>query len=97
MRLFLDRWYRRSTRGLRDVPYTKRRTVSVGPPFSATTSQPQKSRARCAASAIEWAEGRRYLGLDILSRSRLTKINTDETKINTGTTKEAPTPAALTA
>jgi putative transposase len=38
----------------------------------------------------EWAEGRRYLGLDILSRSRPTKINTD-------TTKEAPNPAALTA
>jgi putative transposase len=45
----------------------------------------------------EWAEGRRYLGLDILSRSRLTKINTDETKINTDTAKEAPNPAALTA
>jgi putative transposase len=38
----------------------------------------------------EWAEGRRYLGLDILSRSRLTKINNN-------TTKEAPNPAALTA
>jgi putative transposase len=45
----------------------------------------------------EWAEGRRYLGLDILSRSRLTKINNDETKINNDTTKEAPNPAALTA
>ena len=45
----------------------------------------------------EWAEGRRYLGLDILSRSRLTKINNDDTKINTDTTKEAPNPAALTA
>ena len=33
----------------------------------------------------EWAEGRRYLGLDILSRSQLTKINND-------TTKEAQTP-----
>ena len=39
----------------------------------------------------EWAEGRRYLGLDILAKSRLTKIttNTDES--------EAMTPAALTA
>ena len=25
----------------------------------------------------EWAEGRRYLGLDILARSRLAKINND--------------------
>jgi transposase-like protein len=45
----------------------------------------------------EWAEGRRYLGLDILSRSRLTKINNDDTETNTDTTKEAPNPAALTA
>ena len=39
----------------------------------------------------EWAEGRRYLGLDILTKGRLTKIttNTDES--------EAMTPAALTA
>ena len=28
----------------------------------------------------EWAEGRRYLGLDILAKSRLTKINTDTQK-----------------
>ena len=45
----------------------------------------------------EWAEGRRYLGLDILSRSRLTKINTDENKINIDKPKEASTPTALTA
>ena len=46
----------------------------------------------------EWAEGRRYLGLDILTRSRLTKINNnDPTKINNDTPKEAQTPAALTA
>ena len=38
----------------------------------------------------EWAEGRRYLGLDILSRARLTMIN------NT-TESEVMTPAALTA
>ena len=38
----------------------------------------------------EWAEGRRYLGLDILAKSRLTKI-TNETE------SEAMTPAALTA
>ena len=45
----------------------------------------------------EWAEGRRYLGLDVLDRSRLTKINNPDTKINTDTPKEAPHPAALTA
>ena len=45
----------------------------------------------------EWAEGRRYLGLDALSRARLTKINTDENKINIDTPKEATTPTALTA
>ena len=39
----------------------------------------------------EWAEGRRYLGLDILTRSRLTKITTDNPE------SEAMTPAALTA
>jgi transposase-like protein len=45
----------------------------------------------------EWAEGRRYLGLDILSRARLTKINNADIKINNDTSKEDPTPAALTA
>ena len=39
----------------------------------------------------EWAEGRRYLGLDILAKSRLTKITTDPDE------SEAMTPAALTA
>jgi len=39
----------------------------------------------------EWAEGRRYLGLDVLARSRLTKINNDTPE------SEAMTPAALTA
>jgi putative transposase len=45
----------------------------------------------------EWAEGRRYLGLDVLGRARLTKINNTDIKINNDTPKEAPTPAALTA
>ncbi len=39
----------------------------------------------------EWAEGRRYLGLDILVKSRLTKITNDNPE------SEAMTPAALTA
>ena len=41
----------------------------------------------------DWAEGRRYLGLDVLARSRMALINTDQTT----TEKEDLTPAALTA
>jgi putative transposase len=41
----------------------------------------------------EWAEGRRYLGLDVLKRSRIAVINTDNTEEAT----EPMTPAALTA
>ncbi len=41
----------------------------------------------------DWIEGRRYLGLDVLARSRMALINTDETT----TEKEDLTPAALTA
>jgi putative transposase len=39
----------------------------------------------------EWAEGRRYLGLEILAKSRLTKINNDKRE------SEAMTKTALTA
>jgi transposase-like protein len=45
----------------------------------------------------EWAEGRRYLGLDVLNRSRLAKINNGHIKINTDTPEDAHAPAALTA
>jgi len=41
----------------------------------------------------DWIEGRRYLGLDVLARSRIALINTDDTT----TEKEDLTPAALTA
>jgi putative transposase len=41
----------------------------------------------------EWIEGRRYLGLEVLTKSRMTLIATD----NTETDKENLTPAALTA
>ena len=41
----------------------------------------------------EWTEGRRYLGLDVLARSRMALIHSDET----ATEKEDLTPAALTA
>ena len=40
----------------------------------------------------EWAEGRRYLGLEVLTKSRLTLITTQATEDQ----KEAMTPAALT-
>jgi putative transposase len=45
----------------------------------------------------EWAEGRRYLGLDVLARARLSKINNTDDKTNNDTPKEANIPAALTA
>ena len=41
----------------------------------------------------DWTEGRRYLGVDVLARSRLALINTDETTPK----KEHLAPAALTA
>ena len=40
----------------------------------------------------DWAEGRRYLGLDILVRARLTKITNADIKINNDTPKEARPP-----
>jgi transposase-like protein len=40
----------------------------------------------------EWAEGRRYLGLEVLTRSRLTLLKTEHTDAD----QEAMTPAALT-
>ena len=39
----------------------------------------------------EWTEQRRYLGLDILAKSRLIKINNDNPE------RKVMTPAALTA
>ena len=41
----------------------------------------------------DWIEGRRYLGLEVLARSRMALINTDQAT----TEKEDLTPAALTA
>jgi len=45
----------------------------------------------------EWTEGRRYLGLDVLQRARLTKINNDPSKINNDTPNQEVTLPALTA
>ena len=41
----------------------------------------------------DWVEGRRYLRLDVLARSRIAVINTDDTTVE----KDDLTPAALTA
>ena len=41
-----------------------------------------------AEQTDEWAEGRRYLGLEILAKSRLTLIPDTRTEVNTNTTLE---------
>jgi putative transposase len=73
----------------------RRRTEVVGI-FPNRDAIIQLVGAVLAVQADEWAEGRRYLDLDLLTRS--TKINNvdpaADTKINTDTPKEAePLPA----
>ena len=70
----------------------RRRTDVVGI-FPDRNSAIRLIGAVLAEQHDDWIEGRRYLGLDVLARSRMALITSDEPT----TEKEDLTPAALTA
>ncbi len=70
----------------------RRRTDVVGI-FPDRNSAIRLIGAVLAEQHDDWVEGRRYLGLEVLARSRIALINTEQTTDK----QEDLTPAALTA